>query len=81
MNAQAQQNKDFTNQNAHTSKLMRQLSSKLDAMATYNKMLETQISKVAQQQATIVAPTGAFSGQPQPNPKGHANAITLQSGT
>lgn len=57
------------------------MSSKLDVMATHNKMLETQISQVAQQQATIVAPTGAFLDRPQPNPKGHANAITLQSGT
>ncbi|XP_050908905.1 uncharacterized protein LOC127122647 [Lathyrus oleraceus] len=44
-------------------------------------MLETQISHVAQQQAKIASPTGAFSGQPQPNPKGHTNAITLRSGT
>ncbi|XP_050889518.1 uncharacterized protein LOC127094781 [Lathyrus oleraceus] len=44
-------------------------------------MLETQISQVAQQQATIAASTGAYPGQPQPNPKGHANAITLRSGT
>ena len=81
MNAQMQQNKEFANQNAHTSELMRQMTSKLDAMATHNKMLETQISQVAQQQPTIAAPTGAFPGQPQPNPKGHANAVTLRSGT
>ncbi|XP_050910009.1 uncharacterized protein LOC127123872 [Lathyrus oleraceus] len=43
-------------------------------------MLETQISPVAQQQATTVAPAGAFPGQPQVNLKGHANAIILQSG-
>ena len=44
MNAQDQQNTDLANQNAHTSELMKQLSSKLDVMATHNKMLETQIS-------------------------------------
>lgn len=44
-------------------------------------MLETQISQVSQQQAATVAPAGTFPGQPQPNPKGHANAITLWSGT
>ncbi|XP_050874985.1 uncharacterized protein LOC127078587 [Lathyrus oleraceus] len=48
MNAKVQQNKDFANQNAHT---------------------------------TTAAPTGAFPGQPQPNPKGHANTITLRIGT
>lgn len=46
-------------------------------MDTHNKILETQISQVAQQQAEIAAPTGVFPGQPQSNLKGHANAITL----
>ncbi|XP_050916222.1 uncharacterized protein LOC127131341 [Lathyrus oleraceus] len=81
INTQAQQNKEFANQNAHTSELMKQLSNKFDVMATHNKMLETQISQVAQQQATIASPTRAFPGQSQPNPKGHANTITLRSGT
>ena len=44
-------------------------------------MLETQISQVAQQQAPTAAPTDTFPGQPQPNPKGHAYAIILRSGT
>ncbi|XP_050909111.1 uncharacterized protein LOC127122878 [Lathyrus oleraceus] len=81
MTTQAQQNKDFANQNAHTSEMMKQLSSKIDVMVTHNKMLETQIFHVAQQQVTIAVPVGTFPGQPQPNPKGHANAITLRSGT
>ncbi|XP_050876392.1 uncharacterized protein LOC127080107 [Lathyrus oleraceus] len=42
-------------------------------------MLETQISQVAQQQALTTAPAGTFPGQTQPNPKGHANDIILQS--
>ncbi|KAI5419186.1 hypothetical protein KIW84_043384 [Lathyrus oleraceus] len=81
MDTQVQQNKDFTNQNAHTSELMKQMWSKLRVMDTHNKMLEIQISQVSQQQAAIAAPTGTFPGQPQPNPKCHANAITLRSGT
>ena len=27
------------------------------------------------------APARTFPGQPQPNPKGHVNAVTLRSGT
>lgn len=69
------------NQNVHTNKLVKQLENKVDAMAIHNKMLETQISQVAQQQATIVASAGTFPCQPQPNPKGHANVITLYDGT
>ena len=77
---QAQTNKDFLNQNIHTSEQLKQLASKVDALATHNKMLETQISQVAQHQASTAAPAGTFPGQPQPNPKGHANAVILRSG-
>ncbi|KAI5406629.1 hypothetical protein KIW84_053100 [Lathyrus oleraceus] len=44
-------------------------------------MLETQISQVSQQQAPTASPTGTLPGQPQPNPKSHAHAIILRSGT
>jgi hypothetical protein len=66
-----------------TNELVKQLATKVDALATHNKMLETQISQVAQQQAALAAPAGTFPGQPEPNPKGHANAlhaITTRSG-
>ncbi|XP_058761643.1 uncharacterized protein LOC131635058 [Vicia villosa] len=66
---QTQQNKEFMNQNIHTSELVKQLATKVDALATHNKMLETQISQVAQQQGTTAAPAGVFPGQPQPNSK------------
>lgn len=46
---QSLHNKEFTNQNVHTNELIKQLTSKVDSMATNNKMLETQISQVAQQ--------------------------------
>jgi hypothetical protein len=73
----------FLNQNIHTNELVKQLATKVEALATHNKMLETQISQVAQQQAALAAPAGTFPGQPEPNPKGHANAlhaITTRSG-
>ncbi|MCI74074.1 hypothetical protein A2U01_0095338, partial [Trifolium medium] len=50
-------------------------------MATHSKMVETQISQVAQQLAATAAPPGTFPGQSQPNPEGHINAIILQSET
>lgn len=46
---QTQQNKEFANQHVHTNELMKQISRKLDVMATHKKMLETQISQVSQQ--------------------------------
>ncbi len=79
--AQTQQNKEFMNQNIHTNELIKQLANKVDVMATHNKMLEMQISQVAQHQVATAAPAGTFPGQPQPNPKGHANFLTLRSGT
>ena len=78
---QTQQNKEFMNQNAHTNELVTQISTKFDQMMTHHKMLETQISQVAQTQATQTTPGGQFPGQTQPNPKGQANVITLRSGT
>lgn len=46
--SQTEQNKEFMNQNAHTSDLVKQLATKVDALATHNKMLETQTSQIAQ---------------------------------
>ena len=47
--SQSQQNKEFLNQNIHTNEMIKQLASKVDTLATHNKMLETQIAQVAQQ--------------------------------
>lgn len=58
--SQTQQNKEFMNQNIHTNELVKQLANKVDILATHNKMLETQISQVAQQQAATAAPAGMF---------------------
>lgn len=81
ISTQTQQNKEFMNQNIHTNELVKHLATKVDALATNNKILETQITQVAQQQAKTNTPARVFPGQPEPNPKGHANAITLRSGT
>ncbi|XP_045831066.1 uncharacterized protein LOC123922389 [Trifolium pratense] len=78
---QTQTNKEVLNQNIHTSEQIKQLTSRLDVLTTHNKMLETQIAQVAQQQASTSAPAGIFPGQPQPNPRGHVNAVISRSGT
>ncbi|CAJ2663009.1 unnamed protein product [Trifolium pratense] len=77
---QTQTNKEVLNQNIHTNEKIKQLTSNLANLATHNKMLETQIAQVAQKQASTAAPTGIFPGQPEPNPRGHVNAIILRSG-
>ncbi|XP_050914685.1 uncharacterized protein LOC127129574 [Lathyrus oleraceus] len=79
--AQTQQKKEFLNQDIHINELIKQLGTKVDSIITHNKMLETQISQITQQQAPQAIPGGKFPGQPQPNPRGKANAITLRSGT
>jgi hypothetical protein len=66
----------------HVNAKVEALSQKIESL-TFLKMLETQISQVAQQQAALAAPAGTFPGQPEPNPKWHANAIhaiTTRSG-
>lgn len=79
--AQTQQNKEFLNQVIHINELIKQLGTKVDSIITRNKMLETQISPIAQQQAPQVLPGGQFPRQPQPNPREQANAVTIRSGT
>jgi len=51
------------------------LNAKVDSFAAHNKMLETQISQVAQQVATSSQTPGIFLGQTEANPKAHVNAI------
>ena len=79
--AQAQQNKEFLNQNIHVNEMITQLGTKVDQIVTHNKMLETQISQVALKQAPETTPGGQFPGQAQQNPRSIANAVTLRSGT
>jgi len=56
------------------------LTSKVDSIDTHTKMLETQISQVAQQVATSSQTLGVFLSQTKINPKGRINAITLRDG-
>lgn len=48
ISAQSQQNKEFMNHNININGLITQLGNKFNYMVTHNKMLETQISQVAQ---------------------------------
>jgi len=57
-----------------------ELTSKVDSISSHQKMLETQISQVAQQIATSSQSPGIFAGQTETNLKGHISAITLRDG-
>lgn len=54
--SQTKKSNEFKNQNLHMSEIVRQLASKFDSIATHNKMLDTQIFQVAQQQGSSDAP-------------------------
>jgi hypothetical protein len=56
--AQKQKNKEFMNQSVHVNELITQLGTKVDQIITHNKMLETQISQVALNQAPQTTPGG-----------------------
>jgi len=43
-------------------------------------MMENQIAQIAQQMSHLSRPQGHLPSQPETNPKGHINAITLRSG-
>ncbi|XP_020259787.1 uncharacterized protein LOC109836335 [Asparagus officinalis] len=52
----------------------------MDFLATHNKILEIQITRLAQNASFSSRPSGMLPGQPETNPKDHVNAISLRSG-
>ncbi|KAJ9538830.1 hypothetical protein OSB04_031563 [Centaurea solstitialis] len=72
----AQQNQ----KNDYFQNSLMQVTTRLEAMTTHNKMIETQIAQLAQQIANSVRPQGQLPGQPEPNPRAQMNAITLRDG-
>jgi len=77
---QSKQLQELKNQTKFLNDSLTKLNAKVDSFATHNKMLETQISKVAQQVATSSQTPGVFPGQTKANPKAHVNVISLGSG-
>ncbi|KAJ9535626.1 hypothetical protein OSB04_un001232 [Centaurea solstitialis] len=57
-----------------------QVNTRLEAMTSHNKIIETQISQLAQQIANSARPQGQLPGQPEPNPRAQMNAIVLRDG-
>ena len=53
-----------------------QLTSQFDAMATFQKAMDTQIAQIAQQVSRLSRPQGNQTGQPETNPRGHVNAVS-----
>jgi len=67
---QSKQLQELKNQTAFLNDSLVKLTSKVDSIATHNKMLETQISQVAQQVVISSQTSGVFPGQTETNPKG-----------
>ncbi|KAJ9544480.1 hypothetical protein OSB04_024187 [Centaurea solstitialis] len=59
---------------------LQQVNTRLEAMTSHNKIIETQISQLAQQIANSARPQGQLPGQPEPNPRAQMNAIVLRDG-
>jgi len=78
---QSKQLQELKNQTGFLNDSLAQLTSKVDSIATHNKMLETQISQVAQQVATSSQTPGVFPSQTETNPKYHISDISLRGGT
>jgi len=72
---QTKQNQEFKKQTGFLNDSLIKLTSKVDFIATHNKMLETQISQVAQQVVSSSKTSGIIPGQPEANPKGQMNAV------
>ncbi|XP_048490039.1 uncharacterized protein LOC104884063 [Beta vulgaris subsp. vulgaris] len=51
----------------------------LQQITAHNKLMESQMTQLAQQISHLSKPSGQLPGQTEPNPKGHINAISLRS--
>jgi len=74
---QSKQLQELKNQYGFLNDSLSKLNTKIDSIATHTKMLETQISQVAQQVAASSQTPGVFPGQTEANPKAHVNAISF----
>jgi len=74
---QSKQLQELKNQTGFLNNFLSKLNTKIDSIATHNKMLETQISQVTQQVATSSQTPGVFPGQTEANPKAHVNVISF----
>uniref|UniRef100_A0A0D9SHT1 Uncharacterized protein n=2 Tax=Medicago truncatula TaxID=3880 RepID=A0A0D9SHT1_MEDTR len=77
---QSKQFQELKNQIGFLNDSLVKLTSKVDSVDTHIKMLETQISQVAQQVATSSKTPVVFPSQTEINPKGCINAITHRDG-
>jgi len=77
---ESKQLQELKNQTGFLNDYLAKLNSKVDSIATHTKMLETQISQVAQQVATSSQTPGIFPGQTEANLKAYTNDITLRDG-
>ena len=66
---QTKQIQELKTQTGFLNHSLAKLSSKVDSICTHKKMLDTQISQVAQQIASSSQTSGLFPGQPEANPK------------
>ena len=75
---QSKHYEELKNQIGFLKDSLTKLTSKVDSIATHNKMLETQISQVAQQIVASSQTTGIFPCQIETNPESHISVITLR---
>ncbi|KAK9666894.1 hypothetical protein RND81_14G219000 [Saponaria officinalis] len=57
-----------------------ELTNSVIQLNSSQKIIENQLSQLAQQLSNATKTPGAFPGNTEPNPKGHVNAIHLRSG-
>jgi len=60
-----------------TNKALSSLTSKFDAMAAHQRVMDTQIAQIAQQVSSFFRPQGQLPGQPETNSQGHVNTLSV----
>jgi len=77
---QSKRYEELKSQTGFLNDSLTKITSKVDSISTHNKILETQISQVAQQMVAPSQTTEVFPCQTETNPKDHISVITLRDG-
>ena len=66
-----------TKTNETLSSSINELTSMFKAMAAHHRLMDTQITKIAQQVSSLSRPQGQLLDHPETNPRGHINALSV----
>ncbi|KAK9750159.1 hypothetical protein RND81_02G177700 [Saponaria officinalis] len=77
---QGKKNDELTQSITNISNSVAGVTNSVSQLTSSQKMMETQIAQLAQQDSDTTKPQGQLPGKTEENPRGHVHAVTLRSG-